>query len=121
MIGMEEKELLQEQHEMEFAQFATQLIQEMGIPARLKGYLYLRTAIVMTALHPEMQCGQIYNMVADKYNTKPRSMEFTIRYAIDKAYDVNPKQLQSCFPYSVEKPSNWDVIALTADRVRMRG
>lgn len=119
MINLEERKSQQNARELELRQYVTKLIWNMGISAKMKGYVYLREAIVLAVLHPGITCGQLYNMVADQYQTKPRSIEFAIRYAIESAYDANPKKLQDCFPYPVMKPSNWEVISLTADKVRM--
>ncbi len=120
MIVLKEKELSQEEGELELRQNITKLIWEMGISTKLKGYVYLREAIVQAVLHPETSCGQLYKLVADQYQTKSKSIEFTIRYAIENAYDTNPKQLQDCFPYPVVKPSNLEVISLIADQIRTR-
>ena len=92
----------------------------MGIPANLKGYTYLRSAIVLAALHPKLRCIQLYSIIADKHQIKPKSVEGAINYAIESTYDANPKQLQSFFPYPITKPGNWEIIALAADKMRIR-
>ena len=100
---------------------ATRLILQMGIQANLKGYSYLRKVVVLSAQNPELQCNQLYGIIAEMYGVKPKSVERAIHYAIELAYDVNPRQLQSFFPYPITRPGNWEIIALAADRVRMGG
>lgn len=106
--------------ELNLEYIATQLIWEMGIQANLKGYTYLRSAIVLAVLHPRLRCSQLYDIIADQYQIKPKSVEGAIHYAIENTFDVNPKQLQNFFPYPITKPGNWEVIALAADKIRMR-
>lgn len=120
MVGLEEKGVSNSSEALDLDYIATQLIWEMGIPANLKGYTYLRSAIVLSALYPKLRCIQLYRMIADKYQIKPKSVEGAINYAIESTYDANPKQLQNFFPYPITKPGNWEVIALAADKMRIR-
>lgn len=116
-------EILKEKSKIQYSyeeKIATRMILQMGIQANLKGYSYLRKAIALAAQNPELQCNQLYGIIAEIYGVKPKSVERAIRYAIDLAYDVNQRRLQNFFPYPVTKPGNWEVIALAADRVRVQ-
>lgn len=101
---------------------ATQIIQSAGIQANLKGYYYVRTAIVCAAKDPtllESITNRLYHAVAQIHNQNSRNIERSIRNAIDLAYDRNPEMLQNFFTYNVEKPGNSEFIALAADKVRI--
>lgn len=120
MIELKESELSNSSRKLKLENMVTKLIWEMGIQANLKGYTYLRSAIVLAALHPELRCSQLYEEIANKHQIKPKSVEGAIHYSIENTYDTNPKQLQNFFPYPITKPGNWEVIALAADKIRMQ-
>lgn len=120
MIELKEK-TSQDSYELKLEQIATQLLWEMGIQPKLKGYTCLRLAIISSTLQPELRCTQLYGMIAERYHRKPKSVEAVIRYAIIYAFDKNLEQMQAFFPYPItEPPGNWEVIALAADRIRLR-
>lgn len=121
MLKCTEKALSDNESILNLEQAATQIIRNMGIPANLKGYIYLRTAIVCAVEQPNLTrhfMRQLYEMVAEIHHVKLHSVERAIRYAIEIAYDRNPEQLKSMFYYPVGKPCNSELIALAVDIIR---
>lgn len=100
---------------------ATNVIRSMGIQANLKGYRYLRSAILCAAQQPELldSITLIYIRVAKMYNTENINVERAIRYAISNAYRLNPEAINKFFSQSAGKPTNSQVIALASDNIRV--
>jgi len=106
----------------------TERLQEIAIPAHVKGYMYLREAIAMTVLNPALLAAitkELYPAVASRYGTTPSRVERAIRHAIEVTWGrARPEVLSAVFGYTVNlergKPSNAEFIALMADRVRLR-
>lgn len=105
----------------------TELMHEMGIPAHLKGYQYLRDAL-LRVLADESLIGNItkelYPKVADKYDTAPDRVERAIRHAIELAWTRgNVDLMTEFFGYTINlhkgKPTNAEFIAMVADRIRL--
>ncbi|MDI3256625.1 MAG: sporulation transcription factor Spo0A [Kyrpidia sp.] len=105
----------------------TQIIHEIGVPAHIKGYQYLREAISMVYQDVEI-LGSItkilYPRIAEKYNTTPSRVERAIRHAIEVAWGRgNVDAIGSVFGYTVNvgksKPTNSEFIAMVADRLRL--
>ena len=101
---------------------ASVILQTVGIHPNLKGYVYLKAAIILAAEQEELvyQISSLYQMVAQRYGVSTGGVERAIRHAIDMAYDTGAEQLQRFFRYPVEKPSNSELIAQAADRLRMQ-
>jgi len=106
----------------------TNIIHEIGIPAHIKGYLYLREAIIMVIKEIEI-LGAItkilYPRIAEKYNTTPSRVERAIRHAIEVAWSRNNiDTIRKFFGYTINtergKPTNSEFIALVADKLRLR-
>ncbi len=99
----------------------------IGIPAHVKGYQYLRTAIHMTVNNISMLNGitkQLYPSIAKEYCTTAISVERAIRHAIEIAWNKgNAEALENIFGYTISpdkgKPTNSQFIALLADRLRL--
>lgn len=106
----------------------TGIILEMGIPAHIKGYQYLRTAIMMTVENNSLVNAItkiLYPNIAKRYNTTPSRVERAIRHAIEVAWERGDiDKLQSVFKYSVSnlkgKPTNGEFIALLSDKLRLQ-
>lgn len=105
----------------------TDMIHEIGVPAHIKGYQYLREAILMSVEDPGM-LGSItkilYPTIAKHFQTTPSRVERAIRHAIEVAWSRgNMDTLDSLFGYTVDvskgKPTNSEFIALIADRIRL--
>ncbi|MCH5324509.1 MAG: sporulation transcription factor Spo0A [Eubacterium sp.] len=105
----------------------TEIIHQIGIPAHIKGYHYLRTAIIYSVNDPEMinsVTKVLYPSVAQRYRTTASRVERAIRHAIEIAWDRGDVDvLNSYFGYTVRtsrgKPTNSEFIALIADRLRL--
>lgn len=105
----------------------TTMMHELGIPAHIKGYLYLRDAIVMVTGRVELLSKvtkELYPSIADKYTTTPSRVERAIRHAIEVAWDRgNMDYIQRVFGHTISqekgKPTNSEFIAMVADRIRM--
>ena len=105
----------------------TGLIHEIGVPAHIKGYQYLREAIMMSVQDIDM-LGSItkilYPTIAKKYQTTPSRVERAIRHAIEVAWSRGKMDtIDALFGYTVNggkgKPTNSEFIALIADRIRL--
>jgi len=106
----------------------TNIIQEIGVPAHIKGYQYVREAIVLAVKDNEVinaVTKVLYPAVAKRFNTTPSRVERAVRHAIETAWDRGDLEtLQSYFGYTVNsakgKPTNSEFIAMIADRIRLR-
>ncbi|WP_078428708.1 sporulation transcription factor Spo0A [Alkalihalobacterium alkalinitrilicum] len=105
----------------------TNIIHEIGVPAHIKGYMYLREAITMVYNDIEL-LGSItkvlYPDIAKKFNTTASRVERAIRHAIEVAWSRgNIDSISSLFGYTVShtkaKPTNSEFIAMVADKLRI--
>jgi len=105
----------------------TEILHEVGIPAHIKGYMYLRTAILTTYYNIEI-LGQVtkvlYPDIARMYNTTSSRVERAIRHAIEVAWNRgNTDAIDDIFGYTVSavkaKPTNSEFIAMIADKLRL--
>lgn len=105
----------------------TDHIHDIGIPANIKGYQYLRTAIMMVIKDPsviESITKILYPSIARKFQTTPSRVERAIRHAITVAwFRGNVELLNELFGYTVSaekgKPTNSEFITLVADHIRI--
>lgn len=106
----------------------TNVIHEIGIPAHIKGYLYLREAIVMVIDRVDLLSGvtkELYPAIAATYKTTPSRVERAIRHAIEVAWSRgNVDVINGIFGHTVNrdrgKPTNSEFIAMVADKLRMQ-
>ncbi len=106
----------------------TEIIHEIGIPAHIKGYQYIREAIIEVVADMDLinaVTKALYPQVAKKYLTTPSRVERAIRHAIEVAWDRGDIEvLQKYFGYTVSgvkgKPTNSEFIALIADKLQLR-
>ena len=106
----------------------TKIIHQIGVPAHIKGYQYLRTAILLTVRDSDVinsVTKVLYPSVAKKYATTTSRVERAIRHAIEVAWDRGDVDtLNSYFGYTVQnnrgKPTNSEFIAMIADNLRLR-
>ena len=106
----------------------TDVIHEIGVPAHIKGYQYLREAIILTINDMEMinaVTKVLYPEVARKFDTTPSRVERAIRHAIEVAWDRGDIEvLQKYFGYTVSnikgKPTNSEFIAMIADSLTLQ-
>ena len=105
----------------------TSILHEIGVPANIKGYQYLREAIVLAVKDTDrsnaiLKCR--YDEVANVFNTTAKKVESAIRHAVEVAWDRGDLDtLQRFFGYTVSntkgKPTNTEFISLIADQVRL--
>ena len=105
----------------------TEIMRRIGVPAHIKGYQYIRTAIIM-AVHDIAVLNYItkllYPTIAKEYNTTASSVERAIRHAIEVAWNRGDAEvLQEIFGYTINvnrgKPTNSEFIAQIADKYRL--
>ena len=105
----------------------TSVIHEIGVPAHIKGYQYLREAIMITVRDMDVinaVTKVLYPEVAKRFATTPSRVERAIRHAIEVAWDRGDLEtLQKYFGYTVSvskgKPTNSEFIAMIADKMRL--
>lgn len=105
----------------------TNLIHQMGVPAHVRGYQYIRDAIIMVVEETSLLGAvtkELYPAIAEKYNTTPSRVERAIRHAIELAWDRgNVELMNKFFGYTIDvergKPTNSEFIAMVADRLRV--
>ena len=106
----------------------TEIIHRIGVPAHIKGYQYLRTAIMMTIEDNDLinaVTKVLYPAVAKKYQTTSSRVERAIRHAIEVAWDRGDiDTLNAFFGYTIQnergKPTNSEFIAMIADNIRLK-
>ncbi len=106
----------------------TRIIHQIGVPAHIKGYQYLRTAILLTVKDSDIINSVtkiLYPSVAKKYQTTTSRVERAIRHAIEVAWDRGDVDtLNSYFGYTIQnnrgKPTNSEFIAMIADNLRLK-
>ncbi|MCR5653535.1 MAG: sporulation transcription factor Spo0A [Ruminococcus sp.] len=106
----------------------TEILHDIGVPAHIKGYNYLRDSIIMSIEHPDIinaVTKQLYPGVAKKYETTSSRVERAIRHAIEVAWDRGDVDvLNSYFGYTIHngrgKPTNSEFIAMISDKLRLQ-
>ena len=106
----------------------TNIIHEIGVPAHIKGYQYLRDAIMMSVDDGEMLNSitkLLYPTIAKRHKTTPSRVERAIRHAIEVAWNRGKMDtIDELFGYTVNngkgKPTNSEFVALIADRIRLK-
>lgn len=100
----------------------------MGVPAHIKGYQYIRTAIMMVVEDMDMLnyiTKQLYPTIAKKYKTTSSRVERAIRHSIEVAWSRGKQEtMDEIFGYTVDtgkgKPTNSEFIAMVADCIRLQ-
>lgn len=113
-------------HDLEL--MITEIIHQIGVPAHIKGYHYLREAIMLSIKNEEVinsVTKLLYPTVAKKYATTSSRVERAIRHAIEVAWDRGDLDiLNAYFGYTINndrgKPTNSEFIAMIADKIRLR-
>ena len=115
-----------EEHDLE--KDVTDIIHEIGVPAHINGYQYLREAIMMSVNDTEMLSSItkiLYPTIAKKFQTTPSRVERAIRHAIEVAWSRGKMEtLDAMFGYTINngkgKPTNSEFVALIADKIRLQ-
>lgn len=106
----------------------TNIIHEIGVPAHIKGYMYLREAITMVVGDMELLSAvtkELYPSIAKKFNTTASRVERAIRHAIEVAWGRGQVDaINKLFGYTIHtekgKPTNSEFIAIIADKLRLK-
>ena len=114
-------------NEVELEIYVTKIMLDMGVPAHLKGYHYLRTAIIMSIKDMETVSSVtklLYPEVAKRFRTTDQKVERAIRNAIEISWNRGNKEaMEMLFGYSSDKgrarPTNSEYIARIADKIRL--
>lgn len=123
----EQKEQKKSEAVHDLEQDVTNMIHEIGVPAHIKGYQYLREAIMMSVENPSMISSItkiLYPTIAKRFQTTPSRVERAIRHAIEVAWSRGRMEtLDALFGYTIDtgkgKPTNSEFIALIADKIRL--
>ena len=105
----------------------TNIIHEVGVPAHIKGYQYLREAIIMVINDIDVInqiTKSLYPQIANKFETTPSRVERAIRHAIEVAWGRGQQEVvENIFGYTISaakgKPTNSEFIAMIADKLRL--
>ena len=125
-IKLEEKTQKQDMdYQLEI--IVTNIIHEIGVPAHIKGYQYLRDSIIMSVNNMDILNSitkQLYPTIAKMHETTPSRVERAIRHAIEVAWNRGKMDtINELFGYSIQagkgKPTNSEFIALIADKIRL--
>lgn len=116
-----------EQKQVNLEARISNFLHELGIPANIRGYVYLRTGISLVTEESELINSItkiLYPMIAAQYNTTPSRVERAIRHAIEVAWGRGSiEAINRTFGFTVDtrrgKPTNSEFIAMVADRMRL--
>ncbi len=116
-----------EKSEENLEALVTNIIHEVGVPAHIKGYQYLREAIIMVVNDIDVInqiTKSLYPKIAYKFSTTPSRVERAIRHAIEVAWGRgDQKTVENIFGYTISaskgKPTNSEFIAMIADKLRL--
>lgn len=117
----------QRNEDIDLETVVTDFIHELGVPAHIKGYQYIRSAIMMVVENMDLLnfiTKQLYPEIAKAYNTTASRVERAIRHSIEVAWSRGkPEIMNEIFGYTIHtgkgKPTNSEFIAMVADRIRL--
>lgn len=118
----------QEEKKADLETIVTEFMHELGLPAHIKGYQYIRTAIMMVVNNMDLLnyiTKQLYPDIAKKYGSTSSRVERAIRHSIEVAWTRGrPETMNEIFGYTIDtgkgKPTNSEFIAMVADRIRLQ-
>lgn len=125
--GKENEETKENKTEITLERDVTGMLHKLGVPAHIKGYQYLREAIIYSVGDAEMLEGVtkiLYPAIAKRYHTTSSRVERAIRHAIEVAWNRGSEEvLEEVFGYTISigrgKPTNSEFIAMLADRINL--
>lgn len=126
--GIPEKAFAAEENTVSLKIQVTEILHQIGVPAHIKGYQYLRDSIIMAIENPDIINAitkQLYPSVAKRYATTSSRVERAIRHAIEVAWDRGDVDiLNSYFGYTIQntrgKPTNSEFVAMISDKLRLQ-
>lgn len=119
---------LKQEKDTDLETVVTEFMHELGMPAHIKGYQYIRTAIMMVVDNMDLLnyiTKQLYPDIAKKYGSTSSRVERAIRHSIEVAWTRGrPETMNNIFGYTIDtgkgKPTNSEFIAMVADRIRLQ-
>ena len=128
LMDLSAESIMQKKKPMDLEAEITSIIHEVGVPAHIKGYMYLREAITMVVNDMELLSAitkELYPSIAKKYNTTASRVERAIRHAIEVAWSRGQiDAINKLFGYTIHndkgKPTNSEFIAMVADKLRLK-
>jgi two-component system response regulator (stage 0 sporulation protein A) len=128
IVDEEREEIVVNKRPLDLESEITSIIHEIGVPAHIKGYMYLREAISMVVNNIELLSAvtkELYPSIAKKYNTTASRVERAIRHAIEVAWSRGQVDtINKLFGYTIHngkgKPTNSEFIAMIADKLRLK-
>ncbi|SMC17500.1 two-component system, response regulator, stage 0 sporulation protein A [Clostridium acidisoli DSM 12555] len=128
VVADESEEKIVNKRPLDLESEITAIIHEIGVPAHIKGYMYLREAISMVVNNIELLSAvtkELYPSIAKKYNTTASRVERAIRHAIEVAWSRGQVDtINKLFGYTIHngkgKPTNSEFIAMIADKLRLK-
>lgn len=124
----EERKTIQNDEEIDLVEYTTNVLHQLGIPAHVRGYKYLRDAIII-AVNDYTVIQQVtkllYPTIAKKYESTPSRIERAIRHAIELGWTRgNVEKIEKIFAYTVDneksRPTNSEFIAMISDQIRLK-
>lgn len=114
-------------NDTELERYITEVMLDIGVPAHLRGYYYLRAAILMTGRDIEVVTSVtklMYPVIARHFKTTDQKVERAIRNAIEVSWERgNTQTFEKLFGYSIQdgktRPTNSEYIARIADKIRL--
>ena len=114
-------------NDTELERYITEVMLDIGVPAHLRGYYYLRAAILMTGRDIEVVTSVtklMYPVIARHFKTTDQKVERAIRNAIEVSWERgNTQTFEKLFGYSIQdgkaRPTNSEYIAQIADKIRL--
>ena len=106
----------------QISKYVTKFLLELGAPANLKGYEYLKISIELAVKNENLFRKEIMNLyaeVAERCNTNVRCVERSIRTVIETIYYTNSKRFENFFGYPIGKPRNSELIGLISEKIRL--
>lgn len=124
----EKKAVKETQEEISLERDVTGMLHKIGVPAHIKGYQYLREAIIYSVEDPEMLGAVtkiLYPAIAKRSHTTSSRVERAIRHAIEVAWNRGCEEvLEEIFGYTISvgrgKPTNSEFIAMLADKITLK-
>lgn len=108
--------------DMKIRQYTTKFLLNLGAPANLKGYEYLKISIELAIKNANLfrkEIMTLYAEVAERCHTNVRCVERSIRTVIETIYYTNSKRFENFFGYPIGKPRNSELIGLISEKIRL--
>lgn len=108
--------------DMKIRQYTTKFLLDLGAPANLKGYEYLKISIELAIKNANLfrkEIMTLYAEVTERCHTNVRCVERSIRTVIETIYYTNSKRFENFFGYPIGKPRNSELIGLISEKIRL--